>query len=107
MQNRSKSGASCQDSTNFRYDSTNFRYDSINFRYDGTIFRYDSTNLSIDRPQNIQLDDGQGDATNLLIDIEGIDIGHTTDIVNDSHQAGLEVRRVDVVLAAHTAEELF
>ena len=44
------------------------------------------------------LDDGQGDAVNLLIDIEGINIGHTRDIVYDSHEARFKVIGIDVVL---------
>ena len=51
-------------------------------------------------------DDGEGDAANLLVDIEGIDIGHATDIVDDGHEAGLEVWTVDVVLTADAPDEL-
>ena len=44
------------------------------------------------------LDDGQRDAVNLLIDIEGIDVGHARNIVYDSHEARLKVVSIDVVL---------
>ena len=29
--------------------------------------------------------DGQGDAADFLIDVEGIDIGHAADVVDDGH----------------------
>ena len=48
----------------------------------------------------------QADAIDLLVDVEGIDVGHSTDIVEDSHDALLQVGVVDVVLAAYTADEL-
>ena len=51
-------------------------------------------------------DDGEGDAADLLVDIEGIDIGHATDIVDDGHETRLKVGGIDVVLAADTADEL-
>ena len=52
------------------------------------------------------LDDGQRDAAYFLIDIEGVDIGHAADIVDDGHEAGLQVRTGYVVLAAHATDEL-
>ena len=45
-------------------------------------------------------------AVNLLIEIEGKDIGHAADEINDSHEAGFEIVGVDVVLAADTTEKL-
>ena len=45
-------------------------------------------------------------AVNLLIEIEGKDIGHAADEINDSHEAGFEIVGVDVVLVADTTEEL-
>ncbi len=41
----------------------------------------------------------QGDAVDLLVDIEGVDIGHAADVVDDGHDAGLEVGGVYLVLA--------
>ena len=46
-------------------------------------------------------------AVDLLIEIEGEDIGHAADEIDDSHDAGFEIVGLDVVLAADTAEELF
>ena len=48
----------------------------------------------------------QGDAVDLLVDVEGVDIGHAADIVDDGHEARFEVGGVDVVLARHTADEV-
>ena len=45
-------------------------------------------------------------AVDLLIEIEGEDIGHAADEIDDSHDAGFEIVGLDVVLAADTAEEL-
>ena len=49
-------------------------------------------------------DDGEGDAADLLVDIEGIDIGHATDIIDDGHDARFEVGGIDVVLTRHTTD---
>lgn len=48
----------------------------------------------------------QGDAIDLLVDVEGVDISHTTYIVYHSHQAGFEVIAMDVVLTAEPLDEL-
>ena len=36
-------------------------------------------------------DNREGDAADLLVFVEGIDVGHATDVVDDGHEAGLEV----------------
>ena len=51
--------------------------------------------------------DWQGNAADFLIDVEGIDIGHATDIIDDGHQACFDIRGVDVVLATDAADEVF
>ena len=48
----------------------------------------------------------KADAIDLLIDVEGIDVGHATDIVYHRHDALFQVGVVDVILAAHSANEL-
>ena len=48
----------------------------------------------------------QTDTIDFLIDIEGIDVGHTADVVDNGHETGLKVRIVDVVLTADTVDEL-
>ena len=50
--------------------------------------------------------DRQGDAVDFLIDVEGIDVGHATDVVDDRHETRLEVGRVDVILARHTTDKV-
>ena len=51
--------------------------------------------------------DRQGNAADFLIDVEGIDIGHTADIIDDGHQACFDIRGIDVVLATDAADEVF
>ena len=41
-----------------------------------------------------------------MIDVEGIDIGHAADVVDDGHEAHLQVGVVNMVLAGHTTNEL-
>lgn len=48
----------------------------------------------------------EADATHLLIDVEGIDIGHAADIVYHGHEARLEVGALDFILAAEAAYDL-
>ena len=43
----------------------------------------------------------------LLIYVEGIYISHTANIVNNSHDASLEVRTINLILTAETTNELF
>ena len=50
-------------------------------------------------------DDGQRDAVNLLVDVQGIDVGHAADIVDDSHEPCLQVIALYVVLAARVQEQ--
>ena len=40
----------------------------------------------------------QGDAVDFLIDIEGIDVGHSGNIVDDGHQAGFQIGSANVIL---------
>ena len=51
-------------------------------------------------------DNWQGDAVNLLVDVQGIDIGHAADVVNHGHDARFEVRTLYVVLTAEPPHEL-
>ena len=44
------------------------------------------------------------DAVDLLVDIEGVDISHATNVVDDGHEARFEVRCIDIVLARHTTD---
>ena len=55
---------------------------------------------------SMSLDDRQTDAFYLLVDIQGIYIRHATDIVDDGHDARLELRGVDLVLARNTTDEV-
>ena len=48
----------------------------------------------------------EGCAVDFLVDVEGVDIGHATDIVDDGHDARLELRGVDLVLARNTTDEV-
>ena len=50
--------------------------------------------------------DRQRYAINLLIDVQGLDIGHAADIVNHGHDACFEIRTLYVVLAAEPPHEL-
>ena len=50
--------------------------------------------------------DRQGNAADFLIDVEGIDIGHTTDIIDDGHEACFDIRGVDIVLATDATDEV-
>ena len=50
---------------------------------------------------------GQGDAADFLIDVEGVDVGHAADIVDDGHETCFQIGGIDVVLTADTADELF
>ena len=50
--------------------------------------------------------DGQTDTANLLIDVLRINICHATDIINDSHESCLKMRRVNVILAGHPSDKL-
>ena len=38
----------------------------------------------------------QTDTVDFLIDIEGVNVGHTADVVDNGHEAGLKIRIVDV-----------
>ena len=49
----------------------------------------------------------QADAVDFLVDIECIDVCHSADVVDDCHDARLQVIAVNVVLAAEPADELF
>ena len=55
---------------------------------------------------SMSLDDRQTDAFYLLVDIQGIYIRHATDIVDDGHDTGLQIRGVDIILTAHAVDEL-
>ena len=57
-------------------------------------------------PMPVASDNRQGDAVNLLVDVEGIDVGHARDVVDDGHEAGLEVGALNGILAADAANEL-
>ena len=48
----------------------------------------------------------QGDTVDLLVDIQGVDIGHAADEVDDGHEARLQIRGIDVVLAADAADKV-
>lgn len=48
----------------------------------------------------------QAAAVDLLIEVECKDIGHARYEVEDSHDTRLKVGRVDVILAAHTCQQL-
>ena len=48
----------------------------------------------------------QGNAANLLVFIQGIDIRHATDVVDNSHETCLKIWGTDMVLAADTPDEL-
>ena len=52
------------------------------------------------------LNNRKRDTVDFLIDIEGIDIGHAADVVDDSHEAGFEVGAVDGILAGDSLNEL-
>ena len=58
------------------------------------------------RTINILLDDWQTDAFYLLVDIQGIYVRHATDIVDDGHDTGLQIRGVDIILTAYAVDEL-
>ena len=51
-------------------------------------------------------DDGQGNSIDLLIDVQGKDIRHAADVVDDGHQARFQVIAVDIILTAEAADEL-
>ena len=51
-------------------------------------------------------DDGEGDAADLLVDVQRVDVCHAADEVNDCHEARLQVGGVNIVLAADTPDEL-
>ena len=53
------------------------------------------------------LDNREGDAVDFLVNVEGIDVGHAADVVDDGHETCFQVRGIDVVLARHTADEVF
>ena len=55
---------------------------------------------------SILLDDWQTDAFDLLVDIQGVYIRHATDIVDNGHDTGLQIRGVDIILTAHAVDEL-
>ena len=48
----------------------------------------------------------QADTVDFLVDIERVNVGHAAYIIYYSHDARCQVRRVYVVLAAHTAYNL-
>lgn len=45
-------------------------------------------------------------SVDFLIDVERINVGHSADIVDNSHDARFEVGRAYVILAAYAADEL-
>ena len=50
--------------------------------------------------------DRQADTVYLLIDVEGVNVGHSADIVDDSHDSLLYILVVDVVLTAYPSQQL-
>ena len=50
--------------------------------------------------------DRQADTVYLLIDVEGVNVGHSADIVDDSHDSLLYILVVDVVLTAYPLHQL-
>ena len=46
------------------------------------------------------------DAVDFLVDIEGVDISHATDVVDDGHEARFEVWGINIVLARHTTDQM-
>ena len=50
--------------------------------------------------------DRQGDTVDFLIDVEGIDVGHAADVVDDRHETCFEVGRIDVILALHPTDKV-
>ena len=52
------------------------------------------------------LHDGQGDAIDFLIDIEGKDVGHAAEVVDHCHDSCLYVLRADVILRTDEVKKL-
>ena len=60
--------------------------------------------LSVSLPYALY--DRQADTVYLLIDVESVNIGHSADIVDDSHDSLLYILVVDVVLTAYPSQQL-
>ena len=58
--------------------------------------------MTVNMKNNCHLHNRQTNTVDLLIDVEGVDVGHTADIIDDCHEACLDVGVVNVVLAAYT-----
>ena len=48
----------------------------------------------------------QTDTVDLLIDVERIDVGHAADVINNRHDALLQILVFYIILAAYPAQEL-
>ena len=52
------------------------------------------------------LNNRQTDTVDLLIDVERIDVGHAADVINNRHDALLQILVFYIILAAYPAQEL-